>query len=534
MFLRSLLPLAGTPRRVALGRAQRIVRLAPTHCYTTDKTNQWQNLDLPLPITRIVQGMDLKNPLPIQKRILPLALQGKDIVFLAPTGSGKTLAYLLPTLMRLLRDEIPLPQSPYYSPYAIFVVPNQPLAWQLTGIINRLVKLANIPLNVLTEPHLLGNPRLCSAHPYFFVTTPSTISLISPSAALKYGHVFTDTRVVVIDEFDFCLRYSEARLTHRLLWLLTKDLSDHAKASPVWKKSVAKAINKLTDEQKVAETADPTTQDPNPNKMPTRQFIFCGATFHSKQNPTSPRQYLRSGFPKAVYVRDEGSFKINERTREILINISMIVKKNPEILKLKDVMRIYRELPTRSYLVSLILGALLTRIFEAYKLAEEKIKQRTVLVFCNSSQNAQLYHHAFVSRLGKLQGKRFYTDVDSIGPLSQETVDALHNHNVWRHVYPLLYLKAFREEIKADVIQKAMGAKPVGSVNPLLVAPKGEAAHLETFPDTVVLFVAGSLERGMDLPNVSAVLLADFVENMGDYIHRAGRTGRAGQPGEGK
>ncbi|KAJ1956029.1 hypothetical protein IWQ62_005401, partial [Dispira parvispora] len=42
----------------------------------------------------------------------------------------------------------------------------------------------------------------------------------------------------------------------------------------------------------------------------------------------------------------------------------------------------------------------------------------------------------------------------------------------------------------------------------------------------------GSLERGIDLPNVSAVLLADFVENMGDYIHRAGRTGRAGQPGE--
>ncbi|KAJ1959787.1 hypothetical protein IWQ62_004476, partial [Dispira parvispora] len=218
MFLHRLLPLVGTPRRIVLGRTQRIVQLVPTHWYTTDQTSQWQKLNLPPAITRIVQGMGLKNPLPIQKRILPLALQGKDVVFLAPTGSGKTLAYLIPTLIRLLRDEVPVPRNPYYSPYAIFVVPNQPLAWQLTGIINRLVKLANIHLNVVTEPHQLRNPKLCSAHPYFFVTTPSTLSLTSPSAALKYGHIFTDTRVVVVDELDFCLRGSEARLTHRLLW----------------------------------------------------------------------------------------------------------------------------------------------------------------------------------------------------------------------------------------------------------------------------------------------------------------------------
>ncbi|KAJ1980852.1 hypothetical protein H4R35_000961 [Dimargaris xerosporica] len=36
----------------------------------------------------------------------------------------------------------------------------------------------------------------------------------------------------------------------------------------------------------------------------------------------------------------------------------------------------------------------------------------------------------------------------------------------------------------------------------------------------------------MDLPCVRSILLADFVQNTGQYIHCAGRTARAGQAGE--
>lgn len=47
-----------------------------------------------------------------------------------------------------------------------------------------------------------------------------------------------------------------------------------------------------------------------------------------------------------------------------------------------------------------------------------------------------------------------------------------------------------------------------------------------------VLFVPdASLERGIDLPDVSCVVNFDFPKNLDSYTHRAGRTARAGRPG---
>ena len=38
--------------------------------------------------------------------------------------------------------------------------------------------------------------------------------------------------------------------------------------------------------------------------------------------------------------------------------------------------------------------------------------------------------------------------------------------------------------------------------------------------------------RGLDVPNVGAVINFDFPNGVEDYVHRIGRTGRAGASGE--
>ena len=58
-------------------------------------------MNLSRPLLRAVAALGYKEPTPIQRRVVPLALAGHDVCGSAVTGSGKTAAYLLPILERL-------------------------------------------------------------------------------------------------------------------------------------------------------------------------------------------------------------------------------------------------------------------------------------------------------------------------------------------------------------------------------------------------------------------------------------------------
>lgn len=48
----------------------------------------------------IVHGCKFNLPTPIQRKTIPIILQGVDVVGMARTGSGKTAAFLIPILER--------------------------------------------------------------------------------------------------------------------------------------------------------------------------------------------------------------------------------------------------------------------------------------------------------------------------------------------------------------------------------------------------------------------------------------------------
>ncbi|KAG9789929.1 DEAD-domain-containing protein, partial [Aureobasidium melanogenum] len=93
----------------------------------------WQESGLPRRLLQIVEQVGYKDPSPIQRAAIPIALQNRDLIGVAVTGSGKTAAFLLPLLVyiselpRLDEDEM----RRNNGPYAIILAPTRELAQQI-------------------------------------------------------------------------------------------------------------------------------------------------------------------------------------------------------------------------------------------------------------------------------------------------------------------------------------------------------------------------------------------------------------------
>jgi len=65
------------------------------------KSGGFQTLNLCNSVLRGIQQKGYNLPTPIQRKTLPLIMDGRDVVAMARTGSGKTAAFLIPMFERL-------------------------------------------------------------------------------------------------------------------------------------------------------------------------------------------------------------------------------------------------------------------------------------------------------------------------------------------------------------------------------------------------------------------------------------------------
>ena len=97
---------------------------APKHSFTDFKLHK-----------ALAQNLATKGfatPTPIQDQVIPLVLEGRDVIGLANTGTGKTAAFLLPILHRIIASN---------NPGTAFVVaPTRELAIQINDEFKLLAK----------------------------------------------------------------------------------------------------------------------------------------------------------------------------------------------------------------------------------------------------------------------------------------------------------------------------------------------------------------------------------------------------------
>src|SRR5207244_2076211 len=60
------------------------------------------SLGLAPPVVKGVRAAGYVDPTPIQRKAIPIILEGRDLIGAAQTGTGKTAAFVLPILTRLL------------------------------------------------------------------------------------------------------------------------------------------------------------------------------------------------------------------------------------------------------------------------------------------------------------------------------------------------------------------------------------------------------------------------------------------------
>jgi len=77
---------------------------------------------------KILKAQRITEPTPVQKRTIPVALDGRDLVGVAQTGTGKTLAFVLPALTRLASRR-PVTNS------MLVITPTRELARQVHDVI---------------------------------------------------------------------------------------------------------------------------------------------------------------------------------------------------------------------------------------------------------------------------------------------------------------------------------------------------------------------------------------------------------------
>lgn len=108
--------------------------------------NEFNALELDAKIIKAVEEAGFSKPTSIQEKVIPIALDGYDVLGSAATGTGKTAAFLLPALQFL----IDYPRRKQGPPRILVMVPTRELAYQVHEQAVLFSKHMEVKSNVIT------------------------------------------------------------------------------------------------------------------------------------------------------------------------------------------------------------------------------------------------------------------------------------------------------------------------------------------------------------------------------------------------
>jgi ATP-dependent RNA helicase DDX54/DBP10 len=172
------------------------------------KSGGFQSMGLSNSVFKAIIHKGFKVPTPVQRKCIPLILQGDDVVGMARTGSGKTAAFLIPMLERLKAH------SAKTGARGLILSPSRELALQTQKVCKELMKYTDLRSGCIVGGDSLDEQfEMIASNPDILIATPGRLLHLSVEMNLDLRTI----EYVVFDEADRLFEMGFAVQLHEIL-----------------------------------------------------------------------------------------------------------------------------------------------------------------------------------------------------------------------------------------------------------------------------------------------------------------------------
>ena len=130
----------------------------------------FQAFNLSATVYKAIKNKGYNLPTPIQRKAIPTALEGYNIIAMARTGSGKTAAFLIPVIQKLLEH------SSIVGARAVILSPTRELAEQTAMHFKQLAKETSLTHVLITGGSEMENQfERLMLNPDVIIATPGRL-----------------------------------------------------------------------------------------------------------------------------------------------------------------------------------------------------------------------------------------------------------------------------------------------------------------------------------------------------------------------
>jgi ATP-dependent RNA helicase DDX49/DBP8 len=419
------------------------------------------------------QSLGFKRPTPVQRSVIPFLLSHEEahILALSKTGSGKTAAFVLPILQRLALDP--------YGIYAVVLTPTRELAKQIHQQVLALGSAYNVTSAlVIGGLDQVAQSLALDARPHFCVATPGRLAELLRGPCPPRLELL---RFLVLDEADRLLAANSG---------FERDVAElllHCNSTKKRVNSLCQTLLFSATMTRSLESIENMAGGGN-GRLPLQKFVIRDDGEQNSNKRIKKEEKIKD---EEADQRKSGS---DDADSDEDVDSDELTPKIPEGL-------------TQEYIF------MPSRVRDAYLLTAI----RKLMINGGRPGSKEALHP-------RKKGRKEYKKKDS-------TWEDDNDDNLQKARLAIVFVSTCERAALVSCILDEVGVSNVALHS--LISQNRRLAALGKFKSEQVrvLVATDVASRGLDIPTVDLVLNSELPRNTTNYIHRVGRTARAGRRG---